>query len=297
MAKKNPKNIYDNASSPRHTNLLREVVKRYLYNVPAVFGLIFFLLVLFVIIFAERFVPAEMVTAYSVRDKLLTPRAGHLFGTDHLGRDIFARVVYGTRITVGIGVGSTLLALLIGAALASVCALSKRADFVIMRIVDVGTSIPYLLLALLLLAVLGGSVANMILTLTVISVPGFVTRIRAVLFSVVEQDYVKAARLSGTPTLALVTRHILPNAIDPIIVDATMSISSMLLSAAGLSFIGVGVAPPSPEWGAMLNYAQNYFRTSPHTAVFPGLAIALTALSINLIGDGLRDALDPKALK
>lgn len=297
MAKRNGKNMYDNVTSQKQVHLFREVVKRYLYNVPAVFGLIFFLVVLFVIIFAEKIVPAEMVTAYSVREKLIAPCAAHIFGTDHLGRDIFARVVYGTRITVGIGVGSTMLALIIGAVLASVCALSKRADFVIMRVVDVGTSIPYLLLALLLLAVLGGSVANMILTLTIISVPGFVTRIRSVLFGVVGQDYITAARLGGTSSSALVIRHILPNAIDPIIVDATMSISSMLLSAAGLSFIGVGVAPPSPEWGAMLNYAQNYFRTAPFTAICPGLAIAFTALSINLIGDGLRDALDPKALK
>ena len=295
--KKNNKDIYENVSSPRQVHLFREVVKRYLHNKAAVVGLVVFAVVLFVICFADIIVPRELVTAYDVRSKLLPPSAAHWFGTDHLGRDIFARVLYGTRITVGIGVGSTLLALIIGAAIAAVCALSRRADFVIMRVVDVGTSIPYLLLALLLLAVLGGSVANMIFTLTIISIPGFITRIRAVLFSVVEQDYVKAARLSGTRTVKLVTRHILPNAIDPIIVDATMSISSMLLSAAGLSFIGVGVSPPSPEWGAMLNYAQQYFRTSPHTAIFPGLAIALTALSINLIGDGLRDALDPKAMK
>lgn len=295
--KKNKKDIYETVLAEKQVNLFREVCKRYFHNVAAVLGLVFFLVVLFVIIFAEKIVPEELVTAYNVRAKLLTPCAEHWFGTDHLGRDIFARVVYGTRVTVGIGVGSTMLALLAGAVLASVCALSKKADFVIMRIVDVGTSVPYLLLAMLLLAVLGGSVANMIFTLTIISVPGFVTRIRAVLFGVVDQDYVKAARLSGTPTFKLVTKHILPNAIDPIIVDATMSISSMLLSAAGLSFIGIGVAPPSPEWGAMLNYAQGYFRTSPHTAIFPGLAIALTALSINLVGDGLRDALDPKALK
>lgn len=296
MAKRNRKKIYDNASR-ENVSLIREAVKRYSRNVAAMIGLAFFLVVLFVIIFAEEIVPPEMVTAYDVRAKLMGPSADHIFGTDHLGRDIFARVIYGTRVTVGIGVGSTLLALIIGAALASLCALNRQADFVIMRVVDVGTSIPYLLLALLVLAVLGGSVFNMILTLTVISIPGFITRIRAILFHVVEQDYVKAARLSGTKTVSLVIHHILPNAIDPIIVDATMTISSMLLSAAGLSFIGVGVAPPSPEWGAMLNYAQAYFRTSPHTAVFPGIAIALTALSINLIGDGLRDALDPKALK
>lgn len=297
MARKNKKDIYETVKSGNEVHLFREVVKRYTHNVAAMIGLAFFLVVLIVILFAEKIAPSELITAYDVRAKLMAPTAAHIFGTDHLGRDIFARVIYGTRVTVGIGVGSTMLALVIGAVLASVCALSRKADFVIMRVVDVGTSIPYLLLALLVLAVLGGSVFNMILTLTVISIPGFITRIRAILFHVVEQDYVKAARLSGTRTPQLVVRHILPNAIDPIIVDATMSISSMLLSAAGLSFIGVGVAPPSPEWGAMLNYSQAYFRTSPHTAIFPGLAIALTALSINLIGDGLRDALDPKAMK
>ena len=297
MARKNDKNIYENAASGEQIHLFREVVKRYMHNKAAVLGLIIFAAVLFVILFANFLIPPKMVTAYDARAKLLGPSAAHWFGTDHLGRDIFARVVYGARVTVGIGVGSTLLALVAGAALAAVCSLSRRADFIIMRIVDIGNSIPWLLLALVLLAIMGGSVANMIFTLTIVSIPGFITRIRAILFSVVEQDYIKAARLSGTKTLKLVLRHILPNAIDPIIVDATMTISSMLLSAAGLSFIGVGVAPPSPEWGAMLNYAQKYFRTSPHTAVFPGLAIALTALAINLIGDGLRDALDPKAMK
>lgn len=193
--------------------------------------------------------------------------------------------------------GATLISLLIGAVLASVCALSKKMDFIIMRIMDVVSCVPSVLLALVLLAILGGSVWNMMLTLMIVSVPGFATRIRSVLLSVVEQDYVKAARVSGTRKLSLVLRHVLPNALDPIIVDATMTISSMLLSAAGLSFIGMGVSPPSPEWGAMLNYAQGYFRTNPHTAIFPGIAIALTALSINLVGDGLRDVLDPKAIK
>ena len=175
--------------------------------------------------------------------------------------------------------------------------MSKKADFFIMRVVDVITCVPTILLALVLLTVLGGSVFNMVLTLTLVSVPGFVLRIRAVVLGVVEQDYVKAARVSGTRSIKLVVKHILPNALDPIIVDATMTISSMMLSAAGLSFIGVGVAPPNPEWGAMLNYAQQYFRTAPYMAIFPGLAITLTALSINLVGDGLRDALDPQADK
>ena len=253
--------------------------------------------ILFVILFANVLIPKELVTAYDTKARLSAPSAEHWFGTDNLGRDIFARVVYGARITVGIGVGATMISLLIGAILASICSLSKKADFVIMRIIDVGNCIPSILLALVFLAILGGSVFNMMLTLTIVSVHGFTTRIRSVLIGVVEQDYVQAAKISGTRTFDLVIHHILPNAIDPIIVDATMTVSSMLLSAAGLSFIGVGVSPPSPEWGAMLNYAQQYFKTASHMAVFPGLAITLTALAVNLVGDGLRDALDPKSMK
>lgn len=278
-------------------SLFRDVVKRFMRNKAAVLGLVILAVILFVIIFANFLVPEELVTAYDTQARLAGPSAEHWFGTDNLGRDIFARVLYGARITVGISVGATLISLLIGAVLASVCALSKKLDFVIMRIIDVVSCVPSILLALVLLAILGGSVWNMMLTLMIVSVPGFTTRIRSVLLSVVEQDYVKAARVSGTRKISLVLRHVLPNAMDPIIVDATMTISSMLLSAAGLSFIGMGVSPPSPEWGAMLNYAQGYFRTNPHTAIFPGIAIALTALSINLVGDGLRDALDPKAIK
>lgn len=293
----NSKDIYSNVESAGTTHRFREVARRYFHNKAAVIGLVILCLVLFIILFANVLVPVEMVTSYDVQSRLSAPSAEHWFGTDNLGRDIFARVIYGARITVGIGVGSTLLALLIGGILAAVCALFRRADFVIMRLIDVFNSIPQLLLALVILAIMGGSVFNMILTLTIVSIPGFTTRIRAVLFGVAGQDYVSAARLSGDKPLKLVLQHIIPNAIDPIIVDATMQISSMLLSAAGLSFIGVGVTPPSPEWGAMLNYAQDYFRTAPHTAVFPGIAIALTALSVNLVGDGLRDALDPKAVK
>lgn len=271
--------------------------RRYSRNKAAMLGLILFAVLLFMIIFADVIVPSSMVTAYDTHAKFMAPGPGHIFGTDNLGRDVFARIVHGSRITVGIGVGATLASLIIGAVIASICALSKKADFVIMRIVDVCTCIPAVLLALIFLAILGGSVLNMMITLTIVSVPGFVMTIRSVLLAVVEEDYVKASRLNGTGTFRLIVRHILPNALDPIIVYATMTISSMVLSAAGLSFIGMGVSPPSPEWGAMLNFAQTYYKTAPYLAVFPGAAIAITALSINLIGDGLRDALDPKMIR
>ena len=274
----------------------QEIWRRFKKNTRAVVGLGIVAVLVLCAVLAPILAPYGP-NEQNPRNRLQGPSAEHWFGTDNVGRDLFTRVLYGARISVGIGVGATLLSLIIGAAIASVCALSKKADFVIMRVVDVVTCIPGILLALVLLAVLGGSVFNMVLTLTIVSVPGFVLHIRAVVLGVVEQDYVKAARISGTKPVKLVLKHILPNAIDPIIVDATMTISGMMLSAAGLSFIGVGVAPPAPEWGAMLTYAQQYMRTAPYMAIFPGLAIALTALSINLVGDGLRDALDPKSTK
>ena len=292
------KNVYDTVRVKNRSNSrFREVALRFVRNKGAVIGLLIFSVILFGILFANFIVPEEKVTAYNMAEKMMTPCKEHPFGTDNIGRDVFARILYGSRITVGIGVGATLLSLIFGAIIASTCALFQTVDFVVMRIIDVLTCIPTILLCLVILAAFGGSVPSMIFTLTFVSIPGFVITIRSVLLRIVEEDYVKAARLSGTPTWKLVLRHIIPNAMDEIIVDATMTIAGMMMSAAGLSFIGMGVKPPSPEWGAMLNFARDYFRTAPYLSLFPGGAIALTALSINLIGDGLRDALDPKSLK
>lgn len=293
----NERKLKELLHSARAPSLARDAFKRFLRNKAAVLGAVILTVVLAAILFADLIVPAEMVTAYDPRVRLDGPSAAHIFGTDNLGRDVFARVLHGARITVGIGVGATLAGLALGAAIASVCALLPKVDFLVMRVMDVWSCIPAVLLALVFLAVMGGSVANMMFTLTVVSIPSFTLHIRSVLLSVSEQDYVKAARLSGTRGVKLVWNHILPNAVDTIIVDATMTISSTMLSAAGLSAIGMGVAPPSPEWGAMLNYATDYYKSAPHLIIFPALAIILTALAINLVGDGLRDALDPKSMK
>lgn len=278
-------------------SLFTDVFKRFMNNKAAVIGAVLLIVILLGIIFADLIVPYEQVTAYDSSARLSPPGARHIFGTDNLGRDLFARILHGSRISVGIGVGATLVSLCISAAIASVCAMSKKADFLIMRVIDIVSCIPSILLALMFLAIMGGSVLNMMITLTIISVPSFVLHIRSVILGIVEQDYIHAARVSGSSTFKIVVKHVLPNAINPIIVEATMMISSMMLSAAGLSFIGVGVSPPSPEWGAMLNYAQGYMRQAPYMAIIPGLAICLTALAINLVGDGLRDALDPKTGK
>ena len=276
------------------SSLAADVFRRYVHNWAADVGAVLLIIILIGIIFADLIAPASMITAYDSSARLSPPSAAHWFGTDNLGRDLFARVLHGSRISVGIGAGATLVSLIISAMIASVCAMSKKADFLIMRVIDVINCVPAILLAMMFLAIMGGSVFNMMVTLTIVSVPGFVLHIRSVILGVVEQDYIHAARVSGSNPVKIVVKHVLPNAINPIIVEATMMISSMMLSAAGLSFIGIGVTPPSPEWGAMLNYAQGYLRTAPYMAIFPGLAIALTALSINLVGDGLRDAFDPK---
>lgn len=278
-------------------SLAKDVFKRFMNNKAAVIGAVLLIIVLLGLIFADIIVPYEKVTAYDSSARLKPPSFKHPFGTDNLGRDLFARILHGSRISFGIGVGATMVSLCIAAAIASVCAMSKKADFVIMRIIDVVSCVPSILLALMFLAIMGGSVLNMMITLTIISVPSFVLHIRSVILSIVEQDYVAAARVSGSSTVKIVLKHVLPNAINPIIVEATMMISAMMLSAAGLSFIGVGISPPSPEWGAMLNYAQAHLKTAPYMAIIPGLAICMTALAINLVGDGLRDALDPKTGK
>lgn len=284
----------------KHTpksSLTWDTLKRFMHNRAAVLGAAILLVILFLIIFANVLIPEARVTAYDAKARFSGPTAAHWFGTDNLGRDVFTRVLYGARITVGIGVGATLASLVIGAVLAAICSLSRRFDFIIMRFMEVWSSIPAILLALIFLAVLGGSVGNMMMTLTIVNVPGFTIHIRSVVLSVAERDYVKAARLSGSRGAKLVLKHILPNAIDTIIVDATMTISSMMLAAAGLSAIGMGVAPPSPEWGAMLSYATGYIKNYPHLFIFPGLAVVITAVAINLVGDGLRDALDPNSLR
>ncbi len=283
-----------NLAHHSRNSLAADVFKRFMHNKAAVVGAVLLFIILLCILFADLVAPYSMVTAYDSSARLSPPSAEHWFGTDNLGRDLFARVLHGSRISVGIGAGATLVSLAISAVIASFCAMSKKADFFIMRVIDVVNCVPSILLAMMFLAIMGGSVLNMMITLTIVSVPSFVLHIRSVILGVVEQDYIHAARVSGSSPVKIVVKHVLPNAINPIIVEATMMISSMMLSAAGLSFIGIGVTPPSPEWGAMLNYAQGYLRTAPYMAIIPGLAIALTALSINLVGDGLRDAFDPK---
>jgi len=229
-------------------------------------------------------------------DAVLTgPSPAHVFGTDNLGRDIFTRVVYGGRISLVIGFFAVGLGALIGVPL-GICSgfYGGMTDTLIQRIVDLMLAFPGFLLALTLISLLGVGFVNVILSVGIASVPIFVRLVRSVTLSVRELTYVESARASGLPDWAIMLRHVLPNTAAPIIVQSSLQLGAALLTAAGLGFLGLGVVPPTPEWGAMLGEAQSYLLTTWYMALFPGLAIFVAVMAFNLLGDGLRDALDPR---
>lgn len=273
----------------------KEIWRRMRKNRAAMIGLCIFTFIVLVAIFADVIVPYDFGIANAARERLQPPSATHLFGTDGYGRDIFARVVHGSRVSLMIGLSTTVFSLVFGGLLGAAAGYyGGKVDDIIMRACDIVMSIPGILLALAIIAALGASTLNLLIAITISSVPGSVRLVRSTILTVVEQDFIEAARSYGSSDMRIIIKYILPNAVGPIIVNTTMSIASMILSAAGLSFIGMGIQPPQPEWGAMLSEARQYLTTSPYMLYFPGIAIVLTALSLNLIGDGLRDALDPK---
>ena len=278
--------------SKKKTSQLKEIWRRYRKNKAAVLGLVILVFILGIALFADLIVPYSKCIEQVGADRLQGPSLTHFFGTDEYGRDLFARVVHGSRFSLFIGVATSLMALVFGAILgASAGYFGGVVDNVICRIIDVFACVPPILLSLAVVAALGTNLRNLIIASCI---PGNVRLIRSLVLTVAEQDYVEAARSYGTSTPRILFRYVLPNAMGPIIVNTTMSISDMILSAAGLSFIGMGIQPPSPEWGALLSNAQTYLFTAPYMLVFPGIFIILSSLAFNLVGDGLTDALDPK---
>ena len=279
----------------RKSHPYREIWRQYKKNKAAMIGLVILVVILLIALGADLIVPYEKVISQSGAQRLQPPSAAHWFGTDEYGRDLFARVIHGSRYSLFIGVATSLIALVIGAILgASAGYFGGMVDSIISRITDVFLCVPPILLSLAVVAALGGNLRNLIIAITISSIPGNVRLIRSVVMTVAEEDYIEAARSYGASKKRIIFRYVLPNAMGPIIVNTTMSISAMILPAAGLSFIGMGIQPPAPEWGALLSDAQAYMFTAPYMLIFPGLFIILAALSFNLVGDGLTDALDPK---
>lgn len=228
-------------------------------------------------------------------DRLHAPSAVHWLGTDELGRDVLSRVLHGARITVQIQVAAVGLALVVGTALGLLAGYAGRSvDQLIMRFMDILMAFPGIFLALAIIAALGTGLGNVVIATGIFLVPQFARVVRASILTLREMEFVQAARALGQGDLAIVFRYLLPNSLAPIIVQTSLRMATVLLTASGLSFLGLGVQPPSPEWGAMLSNARSYMITAPHVAMIPGLAIALVVLGFNLLGDGLRDSLDPR---
>jgi peptide/nickel transport system permease protein len=226
---------------------------------------------------------------------LESPSSSHLLGTDVLGRDILSRMIWGSRISLQVSIISVSTGLFIGLFFGLLSGYySGSVDYVIMRVVDVLLSFPSLILALAISAMRGPSISNTILALSVAMSPRYTRLIRSIVLSIRENDYIAAAKTSGTRNINIILRHVLPNAAPPIIVQATLSLASATLAEAGLSFLGVGIRPPTPSWGNMISDGRAYLRIAPWISVFPGFAVMLLVFGFNLFGEGLRDFMDPK---
>ena len=245
-------------------------------------------------IFAPTLAPYDPLKG-RLGERLQPPGAAHWLGTDELGRDLLSRILHGARITIQVQVAAVSLALVVGLALGLTAGYVGRwPDLVIMRVMDVMMAFPGIFLALAIIAALGTGLVNVVLAAGIYLVPQFARVVRGSVLGLKEMEFVQAARALGHGGVAIVVRHLLPNSLAPLIVQTSLRMATVLLTASGLSFLGLGVQPPSPEWGAMLSNARSYMITAPHVAAMPGLAIMVVVLGFNLLGDGLRDSLDPR---
>lgn len=279
----------------KRPSMWKETWRRLRKSRTAMLGLLIMLFFLFVMIFADFIVSYDTAIKVDILNQLQPPSAEHWFGTDGYGRDVFARVVHGCRNSLLIGFVSTFIALLIGGSLGTLAAYyGGKLDNIIMRLNDILVAIPMMLLALAIVSALGPSLTNLIIAIAVARIPFFIRVIRSSVMSLADQEFIEAAKAGGISDAVIIFRHILPNSVGTILVQSTMSVSFVILQAATLSFLGMGIQPPAPEWGYMLNEAREYARNSSYLMMFPGACICLAALSCSLLGDGLRDALDPR---
>ena len=280
--------------SARKNSLFMLTLKRLTKSKYTVTGMVIVVLMVLVTIFAPLIMPYQ----YNEPDfssVFSGPSREHLFGTDDLGRDILSRLMYGGRYSLRIGILSVVGACLGGIILGSIAGYFGGAvDNIIMRLLDIVQAVPGMILSIAVAAVLGPGFNNCIMALTIGMIPSFSRMMRASILNVRKMEYLEAAMSINCSNFRIIWKHILPNALSPLIVQATMSVANSILIAASLSYIGLGVQPPDPEWGAMLSAGRNYIRDYPHLVIFPGLTVMIAVLSLNMFGDGLRDALDPK---
>lgn len=274
----------------------QEIWMRLRKNKQAMLGLAVFAAIVLLAVAAPLFIDYDsQVVAQNIGNKLSDPSREHPLGTDGYGRDVLSRLIYGARISITIGVITAFCALLVGGLIGAVAGFYKGGvDNVLMRIMDVFLSLPSTLLAIAVIAALGSSITNLMIAVAVSYVPIYARVIRSSVLSIRNKEYIESARAIGTSDFRIIRKHIIPNAIGPVIVQATLGVGEIIIAAAGFSFLGLGIEPPLPEWGKMLSEGREVMRSMPSQVIYPGLCIMITVLSLNLLGDGLRDALDPR---
>ncbi|MDL2311089.1 ABC transporter permease [Peptostreptococcaceae bacterium OttesenSCG-928-C18] len=273
---------------------LKDMWIRMRRNKLAMVGLVILIVLILVALFADVIAPYGFAEQ-NLSNQFAKPSGEHLFGTDDLGRDIFSRVVYGSRISLKVGFISVGIALVVGTFIGAVTGYyGGKLDNALMRFIDILQSIPDTLLAIAILAALGSGLSNLMIAVGIASIPGYARIVRSSVLSIRDMEFIEAAKANGSSNFRIITKHVIPNCLAPLIVQATLGVAYAIINAAGLSFIGLGLEPPTPEWGAMLSGGRTYIRDYPHMTIFPGIAIVTTIFALNVLGDGLRDALDPK---
>lgn len=269
---------------------------RFRKNKVAMFGLILLLAMIFLAATADLYFNYELdAVEHNISDRLQPPSAEHPFGTNEYGQDMLARIVYGARISLFVGIVTISVSLIVGSIIgASAGYYGGVVDNILMRIMDVFLAVPQTIMAISIVAALGANLINLLIALSIASIPKFARIVRSSVLSLKGQDFVEAAKAYGAGGRRIIAKYILPNAIGPIIVQATLNMATTILSIASLSFIGLGVQPPTPEWGSILAAGRSQMLYYPYLVTIPGIAIVISVLALNLIGDGLRDALDPR---
>ncbi|MCP3741477.1 ABC transporter permease [Rossellomorea sp. BNER] len=287
------KEVSSSIKPKKKEKYLVTTVKRLLKNKLAVVGLIIIAFQVFLAIAAPVITTYDPVRQDLAASELPIFSEGHWLGTDNYGRDMWSRIVFGARISLLVGITAVSLGLIGGVALGLISGYYRKLDGIIMRIVDLLFAFPGILLAMLIIAVLGTSLVNVAIAISIWSIPTCARIVRGSVLTVKKQEYIQAMKSLGASDLRILVKHILPNCLAPIIVFATMRMATAILSTAALSYLGLGAQPPTPEWGAMIAQGQNFMWTSPHMTIVPGIAIMLIVFAFNVVGDGLRDALDP----
>lgn len=287
------------ASKYQKENRFKTTMHRLFKNKGAIVGFVVILALITVALTADLWLDYEKdIIEFHTKERLQQPSKAHPFGTDEYGRDILKRILYGTKYSIAIGFVAVLIALAGGVFLGSIAGYyGGIIEDLIMRVCDIMSSIPTILLGVVIVAAIGGSVGSLMIAIGISAISGFARITRASILTIKNQEYIESAKAMGLSDLRIIFGHVLPNCLSPIIVQTTLKVGNAVVSASSLSFLGMGVPAPKPEWGTMLSAGREFLRKSSYMTLFPGLAIMITVLAFNLVGDGLRDALDPKLKK